>query len=49
MKNEGLKVCLERGRVKKHITWEMMAQRRTQKEVELENTLLKRRGLKGTL
>ena len=49
MKSEGLKVCSKGSRVRKHITWEMMAQRRTQKEVELENTLLERRGLKGTL
>jgi hypothetical protein len=40
--------CSKRGKIRKHTTWKMWAQKRTQKEVGLENTLLQRRGLKGT-
>jgi len=41
--------CSKRDKVRKHTTWKIWVQKRTQKEVGFENTLLERRGLKGTL
>jgi hypothetical protein len=45
----GLNACSKKGKVRKHTTWKIQVQKRTQKEVGFENTLLERRGLKGTL
>jgi len=46
---EGSKAHSKGGRVRKRTTWEVRAQRRTQKEVGLANALPKRWWLKGTL
>jgi len=46
---EGSKAHSKGGRVRKRTTWEVRAQRRTQKEVGLANALPKRWWLKGAL
>jgi len=46
---EGSKAHSKGGRVRKRTTWEVRAQRRTHKEVELANALPKRWWLKGAL
>jgi hypothetical protein len=47
--NEGWKVHSKRGRIRKHTTQEMRAQRRTRKEVWLENALSEGWRLEGAL